>query len=251
MVNNFTKAGIGIGGVGLVAVIALSIVTLVKVNDNNNVRERNNTKIFYVNQTVLVPEIQYVNQTIPVPEIVYVNRTEYVPLYFNQTQIVYVNQTEYVPEIIYVNQTEYVPEIVYVNQTEYINQTIYVPVNISQTVYVPEIVYVNQTVYKVEYLNNGTDPEEIVNIPLPSKSNSQQYREAVKYLSDSIDISVSPCDDFYQYACGKYNKSISFEFAELDNRRRKRNFSFDDQGVQWDGNGVLDPWMSADAQKEI
>jgi membrane metallo-endopeptidase-like protein 1 len=104
------------------------------------------------------------------------------------------------------NRTVYVPTIVYQNQTIYVD----VPVPYNVTIY-------NNTIH---YLNNGTDPETIINIPSPSKSSSQPYKDAAKFIADSIDISVSPCDNFYQYACGKYNKTISFDIAELDNRMK-------------------------------
>uniref|UniRef100_A0A914P0J5 Uncharacterized protein n=1 Tax=Panagrolaimus davidi TaxID=227884 RepID=A0A914P0J5_9BILA len=106
----------------------------------------------------------------------------------------------------YENRTVYVPTIIYQNETIYVD----VPVPYNITVY-------NNTIH---YLNNGTDPETIINIPSPSKSSSQPYKDAAKFIADSIDISVSPCDNFYQYACGKYNKTISFDIAELDNRMK-------------------------------
>uniref|UniRef100_A0AC34Q1X1 Uncharacterized protein n=1 Tax=Panagrolaimus sp. JU765 TaxID=591449 RepID=A0AC34Q1X1_9BILA len=55
------------------------------------------------------------------------------------------------------------------------------------------------------------------NVYTPSPLNSQKYQEAANYFAKSVDTSVNPCDDFYQYACGKYNDSLSFDVADNAN----------------------------------
>uniref|UniRef100_A0A914QED2 Uncharacterized protein n=1 Tax=Panagrolaimus davidi TaxID=227884 RepID=A0A914QED2_9BILA len=47
-----------------------------------------------------------------------------------------------------------------------------------------------------------------VNVYPNEPSHTQAYQEAAKYFEASIDTSVNPCDDFYQYSCGKYNQSV-------------------------------------------
>ena len=33
------------------------------------------------------------------------------------------------------------------------------------------------------------------------------YKEIAKLLSETMDTSVKPCEDFYKYACGNYKVS--------------------------------------------
>ena len=72
---------------------------------------------------------------------------------------------------------------------------------------------------EIRYLNES-NPNEILNIYLPNKSNTAKFQEAAKYFADSIDTSVNPCDDFYKYACGNYKNDVSFNIAEFDNYRK-------------------------------
>ena len=59
--------------------------------------------------------------------------------------------------------------------------------------------------------------ENVLNIYPQPIGNTQAYQQASQYFAKSIDTSVNPCDDFYQYACGKYNNTISFDVADNDN----------------------------------
>ncbi|VDM57962.1 unnamed protein product [Angiostrongylus costaricensis] len=43
------------------------------------------------------------------------------------------------------------------------------------------------------------------------------YKEAVSFYQPSVNTSADPCNDFWQYACGNYNKSVSFHFADAHN----------------------------------
>ena len=63
----------------------------------------------------------------------------------------------------------------------------------------------------------NNDTQNPLNIYPQSASNTQAYQQAAQYFKKSIDVSVNPCDDFYKYACGKYNASLSFYFADNEN----------------------------------
>uniref|UniRef100_A0AC34GS60 Uncharacterized protein n=1 Tax=Panagrolaimus sp. ES5 TaxID=591445 RepID=A0AC34GS60_9BILA len=56
----------------------------------------------------------------------------------------------------------------------------------------------------------------ILNIYPNSPSNTEAYQQAAKLFEASIDTSVNPCDDFYQYSCGKFNGTMSFD--AIDNK---------------------------------
>jgi predicted metalloendopeptidase len=151
MSSNLAKAGFGIGILGVAAVLAVSIITLVKVNDNKS--------------TTLSPNTIY-------------------------------------------------------NQTIY-NNTIYDGTIYNNTIY--NITAQNNTIIEYYFYDNGTDANTLLHIPANAPSNTVKYQEAAKFFANSIDTSVSPCDDFYQYACGKYSQDISFDIAETDNRLKMAN----------------------------
>ncbi|KIH66995.1 peptidase family M13, partial [Ancylostoma duodenale] len=43
------------------------------------------------------------------------------------------------------------------------------------------------------------------------------YKMAVNYYQQSVNTTVDPCTDFFQYACGKYDKLVSFHYADANN----------------------------------
>lgn len=63
------------------------------------------------------------------------------------------------------------------------------------------------------------------NVNPPPVGTSDAYKSAAKYLMDSMDKTVNPCQDFYQYACGTYaKKNVSddtvnqiISFGNIDN----------------------------------
>ncbi|RCN53331.1 peptidase family M13 [Ancylostoma caninum] len=40
---------------------------------------------------------------------------------------------------------------------------------------------------------------------------------AISFFQESVNTSVDPCEDFYKYACGKYQKAVSFHYADAKN----------------------------------
>ena len=90
--------------------------------------------------------------------------------------------------------------------------------------------YYNNTIYNITYLpgndtqiiyvNNFTNPNAALNVPVPQVGYSEKYKQAANYFAASVDTSVSPCDDFYKYSCGKYTNDISFDIADDDNYRK-------------------------------
>lgn len=60
-------------------------------------------------------------------------------------------------------------------------------------------------------------PKNIGNVYKRPVSNTKAYQDAAAYFAASVDTSVNPCDDFYQYACGKYNNTISFDVVDTNN----------------------------------
>lgn len=44
--------------------------------------------------------------------------------------------------------------------------------------------------------------------------NSKVCQSESEYMKSKIDDSVSPCDDFYQFTCGKYNPEIPEDKSE-------------------------------------
>ncbi|XGW29389.1 hypothetical protein V3C99_008868 [Haemonchus contortus] len=43
------------------------------------------------------------------------------------------------------------------------------------------------------------------------------YKQAVGFYEPAVNVSADPCTDFWQYACGKYDKLVSFHFADANN----------------------------------
>ncbi|CAJ0601297.1 unnamed protein product [Cylicocyclus nassatus] len=43
------------------------------------------------------------------------------------------------------------------------------------------------------------------------------YKMAVDYYQYSLNASANPCDDFFEYACGNYDKLVSFHYADANN----------------------------------
>uniref|UniRef100_A0A0N5C7F7 Peptidase_M13 domain-containing protein n=1 Tax=Strongyloides papillosus TaxID=174720 RepID=A0A0N5C7F7_STREA len=67
--------------------------------------------------------------------------------------------------------------------------------------------------------NNNSNP---LNIPTPgtvqnSPSKQDAYNDVVKNLKASVDLTANPCNDFYQYACGNFNGSMSFDKVDDNN----------------------------------
>uniref|UniRef100_A0AAF5DI80 Peptidase M13 C-terminal domain-containing protein n=2 Tax=Strongyloides stercoralis TaxID=6248 RepID=A0AAF5DI80_STRER len=59
-------------------------------------------------------------------------------------------------------------------------------------------------------------------------SNKTGFAEAAKFLLQGIDTSINPCEDFYQYSCGKYLKNIKIpdgrtRIGTYDEAQRKVN----------------------------
>ncbi|CAD5216049.1 unnamed protein product [Bursaphelenchus xylophilus] len=61
-------------------------------------------------------------------------------------------------------------------------------------------------------------PPPQLNIPENNKSESKKYKECGKIFEDSIDTSVNPCEDFYQYSCGNYKETSPFNVLEANNK---------------------------------
>ncbi|EYB89606.1 hypothetical protein Y032_0230g2983 [Ancylostoma ceylanicum] len=53
------------------------------------------------------------------------------------------------------------------------------------------------------------------------------YKVAADYYKESVNTSVDPCTDFFQYACGKYDKPVSFGVgrAKIDENIAKKLYS--------------------------
>ncbi|WKY06992.1 hypothetical protein Q1695_006852 [Nippostrongylus brasiliensis] len=43
------------------------------------------------------------------------------------------------------------------------------------------------------------------------------YKQAVNFYQPSVNISADPCNDFFNYACGSYDKVVSFHYADANN----------------------------------
>ncbi|VDP14884.1 unnamed protein product [Heligmosomoides polygyrus] len=43
------------------------------------------------------------------------------------------------------------------------------------------------------------------------------YKQAVEFYQPAVNISADPCTDFWQYACGLYDKPVSFHYADANN----------------------------------
>lgn len=53
-----------------------------------------------------------------------------------------------------------------------------------------------------------------LSVPANDKCNTAECKEAAKHILSKIDTTIDPCDDFYQFACGKFladnaNKSVN------------------------------------------
>uniref|UniRef100_A0A0K0DSY4 Peptidase M13 C-terminal domain-containing protein n=1 Tax=Strongyloides stercoralis TaxID=6248 RepID=A0A0K0DSY4_STRER len=67
--------------------------------------------------------------------------------------------------------------------------------------------------------NSNSNP---LNIPTPGtvQNNSTKqnaYNDILKNLKASVDLTANPCDNFYQYACGNFNDSMSFDKVDYNN----------------------------------
>ncbi|KAK6750400.1 hypothetical protein RB195_002400 [Necator americanus] len=49
------------------------------------------------------------------------------------------------------------------------------------------------------------------------KEKYNAYKLAIDFFEKSVNTSADPCDDFYKYACGKYDKPVSFHSANAKN----------------------------------
>ncbi|CEF59626.1 Phosphate-regulating neutral endopeptidase [Strongyloides ratti] len=70
--------------------------------------------------------------------------------------------------------------------------------------------------------SKNTNNSNQLNIPTPGtvKNNSSQenaYKDVVKNLKLSVDLTANPCNNFYQYACGNFNDSMSFDKIDNNN----------------------------------
>ncbi|EYC10554.1 hypothetical protein Y032_0055g2625 [Ancylostoma ceylanicum] len=64
------------------------------------------------------------------------------------------------------------------------------------------------------YASGETCREHVVEV-----GNSTDYAKVVKLLQESIDFSADPCEDFYQFACGKWIESIPEPDMVYDRRK--------------------------------
>lgn len=47
------------------------------------------------------------------------------------------------------------------------------------------------------------------------------YQDVVKFLNYSMDFNADPCNDFYKYACGNYQKPVSFRVFREENYKKQ------------------------------
>ncbi|PAV84793.1 hypothetical protein WR25_17793 [Diploscapter pachys] len=66
-------------------------------------------------------------------------------------------------------------------------------------------------------VKNPTNIEDTPQITSGNVDKFAAYQQAVSYFTNSTDTTVDPCDDFYQYACGKFNQPVSFFAARAQN----------------------------------
>lgn len=67
--------------------------------------------------------------------------------------------------------------------------------------------------------NVKTDINVVPEAPITSTNVDKMnaYQMAVDYYAKSVNTAIDPCDDFYSYACGNFNQSVSFYTARAQN----------------------------------
>src|ERR1700722_19782014 len=56
-----------------------------------------------------------------------------------------------------------------------------------------------------------------LNLPTPDTGSNAAYNSSVALFQASINTGADACKDFYGYACGKYDKAVSFRVVDAKN----------------------------------
>ncbi|KAI6243076.1 Phosphate-regulating neutral endopeptidase [Aphelenchoides fujianensis] len=82
-----------------------------------------------------------------------------------------------------------------------------------------------------------SDKPNLMNVQPPAQISNQDadkfsaYQSYAKVLSDSVNTSFNPCDDFFMYTCGSFKGDMSFSEVESGNMKHVANSAKKDQAL--------------------